>query len=144
LGGGALLAGGAGWWATHSNSDPGSQTNTPSDLNSDATSPLDPCKVFPNTPGCQQEQQQQKSCPGNSKQFGKKFGEHFDPNNPGYRTPQEYRDLADQLYNDPNAQRTTFANDASQYPGETHITDGNGNLLRLDSQGNFRSLYPTK
>jgi RHS repeat-associated protein len=85
-----------------------------------------------------------KGVPGDNKQFGKKFGEHRDPNRPGYRTPQEYRELADKLYNDPKADRVTFGKDAARYAGETHITDSSGNLLRLDPQGNFRSLYPIK
>jgi len=38
----------------------------------------------------------------------------------------------------------TFGKDAAKYAGETHITDSSGNLLRLDPQGNFRSLYPIK
>lgn len=82
--------------------------------------------------------------PGDSKQLGKKFGEHRDPSRAGYRTPQEYRELADKLYNDPKADRVTFGKDAARYAGETHITDSSGNLLRLDPQGNFRSLYPIK
>jgi RHS repeat-associated protein len=77
-----------------------------------------------------------KPCPGTDKQFGDKFGDHMDPNRPGYRTHDEYRKLADDLYNDPTAQRKTMPS------GETHITK-DGNLLRLDPSGNFRSLYPT-
>ena len=77
------------------------------------------------------------SCPGSNKQFGRKFGEHMS-SEPGYRTPKEYRDLADRVYNDPTANRSTTPS------GETHITDSEGNLLRLDPQGNFRSLYPSR
>jgi hypothetical protein len=80
-------------------------------------------------------------CPGADKQYGKKYGEHRDPNRPGYRDYKEYRDTANDMYNDPNATRTTYSNDASKYPGETHIQSGD-NLLRLDPNGNFRSLYP--
>jgi RHS repeat-associated protein len=105
------------------------------------TTPADPCQMFPNSAECQQPDPP-KSCPGSNRQFGKKFGEHVDANRPGYRTPQEYRDLANQLYNDPAATRTTYPDDADMYPGETHILDSEGNLLRLDPQGNFRSLYP--
>ena len=79
--------------------------------------------------------------PCTSKQFGKKFGEHMDANRPGYRTPQEYRELANQIYNDPNATRVVYPADSPIYPGETQITSG-GNVLRLDPHGNFRSLYP--
>jgi hypothetical protein len=82
--------------------------------------------------------------PGDNKQFGKKFGEHRNVNQPGYRTPKEYRQLADRIYNDRSASRVTFADDATLYRGETHITDNSGNLLRLDPQGNFRSLYSIK
>lgn len=32
---------------------------------------------------------------------------------------------------------------SGKYPGETHMQVGN-DLLRLDSSGNFRSLYPVK
>lgn len=70
-----------------------------------------------------------------SKQLGQKFGQHMDPNIPGYQTPQQYRDLADQIYNDPNATRTVLPN------GETQIQSGN-NLLRVAPDGSFRSLYP--
>jgi hypothetical protein len=76
-----------------------------------------------------------KPCPGTDKQFGDKFGDHMDPNRPGYRTHDEYRKLADDLYNDQTAQRKTMPS------GETHISK-DGNLLRLDPSGNFRSLYP--
>jgi hypothetical protein len=42
------------------------------------------------------------------------------------------------------ADRVTFGKDAVRYAGETHITDSACNLLRLDPQGNFRSLYRIK
>ncbi len=69
------------------------------------------------------------------RQLGRKFGQHMDPNQPGYRTPQEYRDLANKIRKDPEAVRKTLPN------GDTQIRLGN-HLLRLDPQGNFRSLYP--
>ena len=81
--------------------------------------------------------------PGTDKQFGQKYGQHYDPNLPGYRTPEEYRALANQVYNDEEATRISY-DAGSRYPGEIHIEDKAGNLLRLDPQGNFRSLYPTK
>jgi hypothetical protein len=73
------------------------------------------------------------------KQLGKKFERHKDPKTPGYRTVDEYLKLAEDIYNDPDATRTTY--DSGPYRGETHIQQGN-NLLRLDPNGNFRSLYP--
>lgn len=74
-------------------------------------------------------------------QLGKKFGEHWNKSKPGYRNPQEYRQLAKDVYHDPQSVRTTFPNDAPKYRGETHIQRGD-DLLRLDSDGNFRTLYP--
>jgi len=73
--------------------------------------------------------------PGTDKQFGKKFGEHWDSDLPGYRTPGEYRKLANEIYKDPASAKTVLKS------GETQLRRGN-DLLRLDSQGNFRSLYP--
>lgn len=96
------------------------------------------------SPDDPEDDDDEKKVPGDNKQFGKKFGEHRDPNRPGYRNSQEYRELANKIYNDPKADRVTFRSDAVRYPGETHITDSSGNLLRLDPQGNFRSLYPIK
>ncbi len=87
------------------------------------------------------KQDEPQICPGSDKQFGRKYGEHRDPDKPGYRSHDEYRDRANEIYNDPNATRTTYPGDASKYPGETHIQSGN-DLLRLDPSGNFRSLYP--
>ncbi len=83
------------------------------------------------------------NCPGSDKQFGKKFGEHRDPSRPGYRNHQEYRQLANDILNDLDSSVTQFPDDASQYPAEIHIERGN-DLLRLDPNGNFRSLYPVK
>jgi hypothetical protein len=77
----------------------------------------------------------------NPKQIGKKFGEHRDVTRPGYRTHQEYLDKAKQMMNDPNAKVNKFPSASPKYPGETHIQSGN-DLLRLDPNGNFRSLYP--
>ncbi len=54
---------------------------------------------------------------------------------PGYRNPQEYRDLASEIYNDLSAARTVLPN------GEIQIQLGN-DLLRLTPDGKFRSLYP--
>lgn len=81
------------------------------------------------------------NCPGSNKQFGHKFGEHRNPNLPGYRTPEEYRQLATDILNDINSVLEKFPLDADKYPGETHIRRGN-DLLRLDQNNNFRSLYP--
>lgn len=75
-----------------------------------------------------------------SRQIGRKFGEHRDANTPGYRTPEEYRNLANDIYKDPSATRTDFPFDARRYRGETHIQRGN-DLLRLDASGKFLSLY---
>lgn len=80
-----------------------------------------------------------KACPGSNKQFGNKFAEHKDPNTPGYRNHKEYNELAKSLYNDKNAKITRYP-EGGPYSGETHIQSGK-NLLRLDPQGNFRSLY---
>ncbi|HEV8261042.1 MAG TPA: hypothetical protein VGQ19_09850, partial [Burkholderiales bacterium] len=103
----------------------------------------DPCRIFPglcpSTEGSQT--QSQNRCPGSDKQFGKKFGEHMDPQRPGYGTHQQYRELADRIYNDPKAQRTQFPQDGGRFAGETHLQVGD-DLLRLDPNGQFRSLYP--
>lgn len=88
-----------------------------------------------------------EGCPGEligtNKQFGKKYGEHRNPDVPGYRTPAEYRARAQEIFSDPNATRKTFPTDAPKYAGETHIKLGD-ELLRLDPQGKFRSLYLLK
>jgi RHS repeat-associated protein len=81
------------------------------------------------------------NCPGSNKQFGKKFGEHRDPDRPGYRTPEEYRQLATDILNDTSSELTQFPIDGDKYPGESHIRRGN-DLLRLDPNNDFRSLYP--
>ena len=80
------------------------------------------------------------ACPGTNSQFGKKFGEHKEdyPD----MSHQDYRNLADDIYDDPAAVRKVFpAEEGGAYAGETHITRGS-DLLRLDPSGNFRSLYP--
>jgi len=82
-----------------------------------------------------------KRVPGINSQFGRKFGEHMDPERSGYRSPEEYRNLADEIFNDPSSKVTRYAQDAARYAGETHYERG-GDLLRLDPSGNFRSLYP--
>ena len=85
-----------------------------------------------------------KQLPMSDQQLGRKFGEHMDASREGYRNYQEYRDLANRIYNDPNAMWTSHPWDAPLYRGEVHIIDKQGNLLRLDVDGNFRSLYPTR
>lgn len=97
--------------------------------------------LWPKQKAPQAKQQEPQACPGADKQFGKKFGEHRDPDLPGYRDYKEYRELADDIYNDANSTRTTYPENAPKYPGETHLQSGD-NLLRLDPGGNFRSLYP--
>ena len=82
-----------------------------------------------------------KEMPINNKQLGKKFGEHMDINLEGYRTINEYKNLANEIYNDPRSIIKVYPIDAHRYPGETHYYN-NGNLLRMDSNGIFRSLYP--
>ncbi|MCA8949462.1 MAG: RHS repeat-associated core domain-containing protein [Planctomycetes bacterium] len=74
------------------------------------------------------------------KQLGKKFGKHRKKDRPGYRTPEEYKNRIQEVRNDPNATRTTFPADGDKFPGETHFQVGD-ELLRLDPDGNFRSLY---
>ncbi|MGD0679013.1 MAG: RHS repeat-associated core domain-containing protein, partial [Polyangiaceae bacterium] len=73
-------------------------------------------------------------------QLGKKFGQHRDPTRAGYRSPQEYAERAQQIYADPSATRTTFG-PSGPYSDETHVQLGD-DLLRLDPEGHFRSLYP--
>jgi hypothetical protein len=78
-----------------------------------------------------------------STQLGHKFGEHRDPARAGYRSPVEYEDLARSIYNDPTSTRTVYGAESASYPGETHYQRG-GDLLRVDPNGEFRSLYPIK
>jgi len=72
-----------------------------------------------------------------------KFGQHMDLSLPGYQTPQQYLQLAQDIFGSPDSIVTEFPKDAPLYPGETHF-ELDGNLLRLDPLGNFRSLYPTE
>jgi RHS repeat-associated protein len=74
-------------------------------------------------------------------QIGKKFGQHMNANRSGYRTHLEYRERAAEILNDANAVVTVYASDAVHYAGETHYQLGD-ELLRLDPDGFFRSLYP--
>lgn len=75
------------------------------------------------------------------RQLGKKFGEHRDPRRVGYRTAEEYRTLAEDIFRDPQSVKTVFPRDAPKYAGETHFQRGH-ELLRLSPEGEFRSLYP--
>jgi hypothetical protein len=68
-------------------------------------------------------------------------GRHRDPSRPGYRTFQEYRQRAEEILNNSNATVTEYSSNAPLYAGETHLQLGD-ELLRLDPQGVFRSLYP--
>lgn len=75
-----------------------------------------------------------------AKQLGKKFGKHrFDY--PNLKSHNDYYQLANDIYNNPNATVYQYPMDAPHYQGEIHYLY-NGNLLRLDSNGKFRSLYP--
>ncbi len=56
-------------------------------------------------------------------------------------THKDYLNLANDIYNNPNSSKITYPSDAPLYRGETHYRH-NGNLLRLDQNGYFRSLYP--
>jgi len=84
---------------------------------------------------------QQKTLPYTDDQMGHKFGEHMDPQQPGYRNISEYRNLANDIYNDPSSQVIKYPINAPAYGGETHYML-NGNLLRIAPDGSFRSLYP--
>ena len=75
------------------------------------------------------------------KQRGDKFGEHLNKNWEGYRNPNEYIEYAKRIFHDPNSIVTKFGMDAPLYRGETHYIL-NGHLLRMNSNGEFRSLYP--
>ena len=76
-----------------------------------------------------------------NRQLGRKFGEHRDPSRPGYRTHHEYAQRANEIRNSPASRKTVFPESHPVYPGETHYQLGD-ELLRLDANGNFRSLYP--
>jgi RHS repeat-associated protein len=89
----------------------------------------------------QRPHQPREELKASDKKLGEKFGEHRDDTRPGYRDPKEYRERAEELLNSRSAERVQFPSDAPKYPGETHIREG-GDLLRLDSRGEFRSMYP--
>lgn len=76
-----------------------------------------------------------------NKQLGRKFGEHKDPSRAGYRTHEEYRARAQEIFTSPKSKVTRYPADAPQFRGETHF-ELEGDLLRIDPQGEFRSLYP--
>lgn len=84
-----------------------------------------------------------QNLPYSTKQIGKKYGEHWDTEKEGYRNFKEYEKLANDIYNDPNSIMKVYPSDGGLYPGEIHYYNNN-NILRLDAQGNFRSLYPIK
>jgi hypothetical protein len=67
-------------------------------------------------------------------QLGQKFGEHMS-DDPGYGSPEAYADLARSIYNNPNAVASIASN------GDTLLQVGS-NILRLQPDGSFRSLYP--
>ena len=77
----------------------------------------------------------------NSNQLGTKFGEHMDASLPGYRTHLEYRSLVHNIYRSPNSTYIRINPNARVHAGEHHFYY-QGNLLRLSSNGSFRSLYP--
>ena len=80
------------------------------------------------------------SCPGTDAQFGTKYGRHMEDY--PHLDHKGYRALADEIYDDASLPRFTYpADSASRFAGETHIIRGD-DLLRLDPDGMFRSLYP--
>jgi hypothetical protein len=79
------------------------------------------------------------TCPGTDLQFGRKYGRHKkDYPDLDHR---EYRALADRIHDDPILPRHEYPADSARFPGETHIVSGE-DLLRLDGDGNFISMYP--
>ena len=76
-------------------------------------------------------------------QIGDKFRRHRNVDRPGYRNHLEYRQRAIDILNDPTSKKTVYPKASSRYPGETHYQLGD-ELLRLDSDGAFRSLYHLK
>ncbi len=56
---------------------------------------------------------------------------------PGYQNPQQYRDLANAIFGDPNTVLSTASN------GDTLYQVGN-NILRVSPNGAFVSLYPVR
>ena len=73
-----------------------------------------------------------------STQIGGKYGRHYKTDRVGYRSPAEYRQRAEDILNDPKSKRTVYSE--GPYAGETHY-ELEGELLRLDPDGAFRSLY---
>jgi len=68
-------------------------------------------------------------------QLGHKFGEHMG-DLPGYQTPQEYQNLANSIYNNPNAAVSSAPNGDTLYQLDNDI-------LRVGPNGSFVSLYPS-
>jgi hypothetical protein len=68
-----------------------------------------------------------------SRQVGQKFGEHFS-DEPGFQTPEQYQELANQIYGDPDAVVSTATN------GDLLYQVGR-NILWVTPEGFFRSLY---
>ena len=81
--------------------------------------------------------------PMTDSQIGKKFGQHGNADRPGYRNHLEYRQRAIDILNDPASEKTVYPRASTSYPGETHY-QLDDELLRLDSDGAFRSLYILK
>ena len=73
-----------------------------------------------------------------STQIGHKFGKHRKRNRVGYRSPAEYRQRAEDILNNPKSKRTVYSE--GPYAGEIHY-ELEDELLRLDPDGAFRSLY---
>ena len=76
-------------------------------------------------------------------QVWKKFGQHYEEFGLSHSTDgmQQYLKIAQEVYNNPVIKHTYPQ--GGMYAGETWIMNS-GKLLRLDSQGNFRSLYKLK
>lgn len=70
----------------------------------------------------------------NSKQVGKKYGEHI-KDYPDMKDYTEYKDYADEIFKSPDQ----IIHDAKN--GEFYYTKGN-DLLRIKENGDFVSLYP--
>jgi hypothetical protein len=79
------------------------------------------------------------SCPIDPKQLGHKWGQH--KNDYPDWTHKDYMNRINDMYGNQSLPRYTYPNDAPLYRGETHIVQGK-DLLRLDPNGGFRSLYP--
>jgi hypothetical protein len=76
-------------------------------------------------------------------QVWKKFGEHFKEFGLSHSKEgmQQYQKIAQEVFQNPVIKHT-FPQ-GGHYAGETWLIN-NGRLLRLDPQGNFRSLYMLK